>query len=401
MVDDYLGQAPFHLDVLPARVAYLIAPSSRGGFHRAVQEACSRWAGMTEPIIPVWRNGRLLPWWRQCVDIAQLDALVRVDASPSASQRAATQLGLPLIELSHIDLAGPSHFTCNPVAIVRPGDDLGSGPVAVLASDQRALWQVTACGDLTDAMWDDMSRSLLVMNRSLPEDQVGRAQLRGESLLDLGVAQFSENMGTDGPTVAPTIIWVTTNDDLRDCLYFWNLRALRPLRFRRIPMILVPGDSVEQWLDFDQQLAGVLARPADLAPDVLLGGRVPEDQLHRIAQVLGLERGTATPKAVTRIPPPPNRTPPFTYRTDIDPRQFLVFGRSYGTATEVTGQLFRHNTQVDIPSSVTFRRPGGYVLLGLSSPALDSYPRRDVVASLIQQNATWRNNRVQIATLGH
>ena len=49
------------------------------------------------------------------------------------------------------------------------------------------------------------------------------------------------------------MVWMTRRDNLRDCVFFWNLRALRSLRFFvRTPMLLLP-----QGLQVDWQRLGV------------------------------------------------------------------------------------------------------------------------------------------------
>lgn len=64
--------------VLPARVVYLIADGSEGELRRTVQEACTRWGGMTEPIVPVKPSGGFEPWLGQFVSLARVDAAVNV-----------------------------------------------------------------------------------------------------------------------------------------------------------------------------------------------------------------------------------------------------------------------------------------------------------------------------------
>src|SRR5260370_41053578 len=48
--------------VLPGRAGYLVADGSGDGLRRAAQEACTRWDGMTEPIIPVKPGGGSDAW---------------------------------------------------------------------------------------------------------------------------------------------------------------------------------------------------------------------------------------------------------------------------------------------------------------------------------------------------
>ena len=62
---DYVGPTAVQAAVLPARAVYLVADGSEGGLRRAVQEACTRWGGMTEPVVPVKPGGEIDPWWQQ------------------------------------------------------------------------------------------------------------------------------------------------------------------------------------------------------------------------------------------------------------------------------------------------------------------------------------------------
>jgi len=80
---------------------------------------------------------------------------------------------------------------------------------------------------------------------------------------------------------------VTQPGSFRDCVYFWNLRALRPLRFGNQPMLLFPAGQAQHWLHFPDQLAHVLERPDEFAPDVALCSfSVPEPELHQAFLVI-------------------------------------------------------------------------------------------------------------------
>ena len=48
-----LGQSTFRVRVLPARAGYLTRPDDMCGVVEAIREASTRWAGFSEPIIPV------------------------------------------------------------------------------------------------------------------------------------------------------------------------------------------------------------------------------------------------------------------------------------------------------------------------------------------------------------
>ena len=103
---DYVGPTAVRAAVLPARAVYLVADGSTDGMRRAVREACTRWGGMTEPIIPVKPGGDVDPWWQQVAQLARADGAVNVDADPEDAAVAARRLGLDLVPLADIDLTG-------------------------------------------------------------------------------------------------------------------------------------------------------------------------------------------------------------------------------------------------------------------------------------------------------
>lgn len=80
---DYVGPRAVQAAVLPGRAVYLVADGSEGGLRRAVQEACTRWGGMTEPIVPVEPGGEIDRWsQQQVVSTARGDSAVTVDVDP-------------------------------------------------------------------------------------------------------------------------------------------------------------------------------------------------------------------------------------------------------------------------------------------------------------------------------
>lgn len=103
---EYRGQFPLDVTVVPARAAYLVREDSRGGFHRAVQEASTRWAGMTEPIVPVAHGGMVENWARNLFDLARVDGAVNVDLPDEEAQVAAAALGLECVPIAEIDRWG-------------------------------------------------------------------------------------------------------------------------------------------------------------------------------------------------------------------------------------------------------------------------------------------------------
>jgi hypothetical protein len=393
---DYLGQVVLQAAVLPARAAYLVAEGSEAGFRRAVQEASSRWGGMSEPIIPVKPGGDLEDWWRQVVALADVDAVVNIDVPESDAATTAGKLALELVPLAKIDATGPAMFTVHAAWAGPPhlpGERNGYG----IGQENGPLWEITAAGDLLQEHLAMLSGDVLWVRRDA-QDQVARCQVWGHTLIERTASQFRENWAGNGPSPCPAIVWITEPDSIADCAYFWNLRALRPLRFRAVPMILLPVGQARHWLGFADQVRSVLARPEEFAPDVIISSlSVGEDQLHEEAAVLGLQRfeGQAS---IHQRSDAPLRQPPFTYGLGVQVRPLFVFQRRYGEVTSVDVHLLRGSTTVRFSSPVTFRG-GGLAVVQLSGSPFDSLPMRAAVAGRIANGAGWHQNALQINTL--
>lgn len=140
---DYIGPTAVRAAVLRARVVYLIADGSDSGLRRAVQEACTRWGGMTEPIVPVKPGGEFEPGYGQITSLARVDAAVNVDAPSADASAAAAELGKDLISLADIDNFGLSAFTVHP-SVTGPAHQDGYIPYAIplAAGNLYRLWPI-------------------------------------------------------------------------------------------------------------------------------------------------------------------------------------------------------------------------------------------------------------------
>jgi hypothetical protein len=390
----YLGQAVVQAAVLPARAAYLIADGSEVGLRRAIREASARWGGMTEPIVPVKTGGEIDGWWRQVVTLAGADTAVNVDVAEADASAAAGGLGLELIPVGQVGTAGISMYAVHaawagPVSLPDPN-------AFVIGRENGPLWEITAAGDLSPEHLAGLRTDALWVRRAA-EDEVARSQLWGHTLIERTVSQFSEHWARGGPSACPAMVWITEPDSVADCVYFWNLRALRPLRLRTVPMLLIPAGQVQYWLGFADQLAHVLERPDEFAPDAAIRSlSVGEDRLGEDAAQLGLDLFEGEPWSGLRDPAP-LRQPPFTYRADLEVRVWFRFERHYGEVTDVDVHLLRDRTTIRFTSPVTFRG-GGMTLVRLSGPPFDPLPKRQAVASRILNGASWSHDSLQVMT---
>ncbi|WP_326759118.1 hypothetical protein OHB35_15175 [Streptomyces phaeochromogenes] len=392
---DYLGQSMMQAAVLPARAAYLIRTGSRTGFRRAVQEASTRWGGMTEPILAVPDDGEIPDELRETVAAAKVEAAVNVDVDDALAQRAADALGLPYVRIAKIDHVGAARFTCHPLHVNPP---VQPSTLPVVAVDGAPLWQVAAAGFLSEDQAEELRPTVLAVRPGLP-DEYGRNQMYGATHLQSTIAQFGEYRSNAIGSL-PAVVWVTDPDDIEDCIAFWNSRALRPVSHAGMPMLLLPTGEVQHWLGLAQQLAGMLARPAEFSPDVMLLSRnVPQEHLHEIAEILELQRTDAEVKISEKFPTPGLRQPAFTYRTGLDPRSWLLRDREYGLSTSFDVHVFAGDTStLRFTSPVHFHTQGSWALVRLWGSPLDGLPRRDCVALLVEANAQWRRDSIQLRT---
>ncbi|MER8236111.1 hypothetical protein [Streptomyces sp. NPDC094049] len=375
--------------VLPSRAAYLIAGGSEAGFRTAVTQASDRWGGMTEPIIEARTSG-LSQQHQQAVRIAEVEALVNIDADPLAAKDIATGLGLPLVALADMRKSTVV-FTCSP-AKVQESTDPAYTPIA--ASPTAPLWQLAVAGCLEPGHREHARVSKL-------EDEFGRYQLRNDTRIHSTIWQFGEYQSTT-PGHTPLVLWVVEGESLRDSLDFWNTRALRPVDTIDMPMMLLPGaDAVRHWLNFPEQMAHLLgSRPDQFAPDVALVSRsASPEQLLELASVLRLEPTDERPRAGARTPVPPTRTAPFTFRTDLDPWDWVSLERHYGVPTSFDVQAF-----ADGPSTLRFTQPVRFsghagALVRIWGEPLLGLPTRPSIAQLVHPDAQWRDGKLQLAFL--
>ena len=392
-----IGQSTFRVRVLPARAGYLTKPDDTCGVVEAIREASTRWAGFSEPIIPVPAAGVVDGWWVQTLKTAEVDGLVNVNIDVDVAERVAKTLGLPVVNLADIDRSGRTQFSTHPANLQQTRLQFAD-QAAVLARADGALWEKTAAGDLTAEQKADCEDASIPVWRPETADLIGRAQLDETCWLDVGAAHFAEHRIVGGPFAAPAIVWVTEPDSVADCVYFWNLRALRSRRLRPAPMLLIPAEQIFHWTGFADALAYRLSRPEDIEPDVVLNSlSVGPDQLDEIAGLLGLIESTEPLRGNMQFPPLPLKRAPFTYRRDIAPRTYFHSPRRYGETAQTLVQVYRDSTVAEVDSPVQFTG-GGRALVRVASSAFDGLPKRPTTASLIMKDASWSEDELEYAT---
>lgn len=134
-----IGRADVRVAVLPARAAYLVPAGDHRAAVVAIREASTRWAGATEPIVPVRVGGKIDAAWARVVELSNVDGLVNVHLPPALTERAAGQFGLPVVDIDDIDREGRTQFSINPC-------NLASSEPAGDADSWLWLRRTRACG---------------------------------------------------------------------------------------------------------------------------------------------------------------------------------------------------------------------------------------------------------------
>ncbi|ROR33853.1 hypothetical protein EDD39_7675 [Kitasatospora cineracea] len=334
------------------------------------------------------------------VELAEPEGAVNVNASVEAATTAAESLGLELVSsIEHIDQLGWTAFSCNPSDLGLPSTVDGTNG-HVIASAGGSLWEATAAGDLSHEVEQALRWESLVVRRPRSPDEIGRAQLWQHTLLDRTVAYFGENTATRIAN-GPTVLWLTGDDgELADCLAFWNVRALRPLRFAAVPMYLLPATQLKDWAGFPEQLASQLRRLDEFSVDVVMTSRSLDfTVLDEVAAYLGLHKPTEDGLVLKHDLPRTEslRTAPFTYLNRRDATVFSSFTRIYGEQCYVDVPVVQDKITLRFTSPVPFSSTVN-VLIGFEGAPFAALPKTDSVARLVDRNARWRNGAIELAT---
>lgn len=389
---ELIGQFGTRLIVRPTRVAYLIGARSSAGARAAIEEACTRWGGAAEPILNVLKGVGLDDWQRQLVKLAGVEGIVNVDLDETTVDVVAKQTGMTVTPLSKIDKRGEGRFTSHP-AVLRHA---GPTPMAAQASDD--LWKVAALGIFRSAAFESETQraEFPVIDAKSPID-AAIAQLQHATLADRTMAEFGclSTSGAISPT--PGLCIISGLNDIRACLWFWNMRALQPRRFTDAPIILLP----RKLRDTDRRLREVLqkqlSRSEELSHDLLVEKLwcTPENA-RTVMGELGLTEEEGDVRCSTKWPPPAPRSAPFVYRTYNDLRTFVACERTYGEQSSERGAIYQPQTAFSLVSPVESRGGGGRATVVLANEYFRRLPKSKAVADFIWKHAVWEGDALKV-----
>jgi hypothetical protein len=384
-MNEYLGEEALKVIVSPGRVAYLVPEGDAGAFQRAVALASSRWAGVTEPILAVQPDGTMIPADIQIAETLDLVALIDVDC-PTGVSGGIVDLDLPVMPQERLDRSMD----------VRSLPWHAAAPVAggyVAARSNGLLWEKVTAGidDTESGRW-----------AAATEDQAGQAALAHRSILDAGLAGFAESEVINARS-GPILLWITEADSLSDCQAFWNYRALRCLRWPASPTYLLPARALRDWLGLEESLRRIVhERQFAGRPDVVINSlSVNDAQLRLIGEQLGLTYEASKELILPLFASIADRSlrTEFSFTTDVDPREWLLYDRTFGYDEWFRVQTFRQNTAVPVlPESlrpVVVRHAGIPLRLRLSGGFLEELPRTASTAQAVLNTANWTGQHLQ------
>jgi hypothetical protein len=389
---DDLGQALLNVDVRPIRMAYAIPDGSEEHFREAVLEASSRWGGIAEPILPMGTDGRILDKWVGLLDFAPVDYICAVADS---GDRAALQeqTGREVVNLQWIQ----QHLTVHAVAaqadLEQTSNLFGAkreDPVAYLAA-LGAAWDQTQLD-----IWQQARMTVFPEPFGLA--QFVSAQLNDSSLIAATGRQCGETE-VAGISGGPIVVFFADPRSLDDAIWYWNIRALTPLRLGGFETCLVPIGDLPA--DFRQIFEGVCMRKYyRYTPDILTFSRaVDAAAVHGYVAALGLVEDTSG-KFSMQFPNPADAGAVLGSLSVAfgNPTQLVVGGRKFGQRSVSPTLLRRKQTIVDVESPVRFRFFGGDVRVRFSGPDAFTLPESPSAVKLFDKNAIQAQQCVEVNT---
>ena len=177
----YLGPQRLTYAMAPIRVAYLVRDGNDADARAAVVEACSRWGGLSEPIVPVTEDGDLAGDWDQILDDLAPEAVVGVGVDDRIGRACADRLGYPYVPHRLIDTGGTVSASTHPVVFHRAASSHGFNLVGPV--DTAPLWHVAAVGDIDEIHTPAWAGARVGFTRTGTDDAMARAQLAGSSVV--------------------------------------------------------------------------------------------------------------------------------------------------------------------------------------------------------------------------
>jgi len=407
-MSDYLGQGIVDFTVRPIRLAYLIERGSEDGFRLAVEEATTRWGGMSELIVPYRPDGTVDEYWVAAVALNPPDHLAVTAGIDAAVQSRLSETLMVQVQQIKVFSDGQYGNGLNQNLVKPPAEraDYVLMDVADMAAPPLRLAALGCVAARNVGLWHDLGAPLRAVDSfGMPETM---AQSRGSTAIEGTRRQLQELTGSGIPN-PPAVVWVAEEESLEDAIAFWNLRALTMIRPNR-PLAWAVTPAIFREAHFQQLLEqGIRRHWESIEPDIGLGSvsldgnTLAEMVAAALPAVPGVPWKVYEGSSIKYGRPPVDGTPPEgrIYTTDL---QFLRWSvhrpRRIGQNTRVPVQLHRRRTIVATDSPVAFARLefAPVVMAGLSGVYDLSLPKGASYGPLFHDNARAVEGVVEFTT---
>ncbi|HXN02863.1 MAG TPA: hypothetical protein VN973_13390 [Candidatus Dormibacteraeota bacterium] len=393
----YLGQAFIDFALRPVRLAYLIQDGSATSATAAIEEATSRWGGITEILLPYSDGGEIDPVFIAAARVNPPDHFTIAGDMPTEALRRKLeqQVGGSLVPLSDVQL---NPFGGLHQLAVTPVDPPRRSLMSLPASASDPIVRQAACGVVRDdalANW----RSYQAVQFVPDAMSSAMAQVAGAACVDGTRAQLDDLTGSVWRH-SPAVVWVCAEASLQDAIDFWNTRASMQLGYGRM---IVCAVTPEVLLDrsFGDALERALSTEAlQPEPDIwLASATIDQAQCRELANAIGWEIFTENTLTVGFGGAIPDRKGSRKVAVRPSPLRNLLGSHRVGQSVRLLINLERARTVVASTSPVAFTRPiGGPIRARFSGTYDFSLPPGESVGKLFHPNAVAVGGAVELVS---
>jgi hypothetical protein len=398
-----LGSSSLQLGISPRRIGLVVRRDSIDEIRRAMTAASSIWGGQGCPLLPVNEDGEIDAGWIQIaqqIGVTATADFTRQSYSEESAWKSSSEL--PWQHTVAAPLDNGEYWAPHP-SYLYP-DDKVAQLVLIQPSDDSLLCLANA-------------------GKMIEVDREAWAQ-RGARITyasnHAGVVIGATQTATPSTTLATTriydaayqastfamslgMIWIAEDENsITDYLWYWNLRALRPIMSSTPPLDIVITRELARRTDVAEAILRNLTATSLCTPScAIISASIPRDELVTVRDQLGLAEHDGRKISEGMLGRRPDaESPPLTAAITIDPRQSWLGNRLTGASSSVPIQLQRPTTTVTLKSPVPTDPlyVHGAVVLRIQSPVVTG-PRTNRVAKLYMSQAEgWENESIYFHT---
>lgn len=380
-----ITQEAAQVSLRPRRMAYLIEIGNDQHFRRAVSYATTEWGGVSHPIVPVRKGGRIDGLWSQVCEV--LDVEVLIDFAGLATdirEKVSATLGLQVTDPSLFDRGmEPGIHTM----VATPPGSLDRRGV-LTASPDAGLLTAVALGIIPEDQDEIWAQSGAVYQRQHSLVGLLSAQLYDQASSIGLTAEQLPTFHAEGVFSGAFFIFSARRTSVSRALYFWNMRTLCNRFGREHDRFIILPPEAFQDAEVIDRLKVFLGRKRQTSPNFVI---LSEDR--ETALTLGVSAGFVESKD-TKLrwhfagKQGSSSFDPMSFLPNLHPAAFVMGKRREGRTRTVVLPVTRPKTTLHVESPAELNMSiHGYLRLDVRGVSAWSWPRSDEVAKLIHRNA--------------